>query len=105
MQQDAGNASSSALSGELHLVQLTTTLAWQACNSCHFRVACRPLPASSQARHSWTWIGDAVACCYRVTDLPLPALADGLEFAVQAADWLGRWPPASTADTLKLLRP
>ena len=105
MQQDAGNASNCAQSGELHLVQLSTTLAWQASDSDHFRVSCRPLPASSQARQPWTWMGDAVASCYRVTDLPLPAAADGLEFMVQAADRPGRWPTASTAETIQLLRP
>ena len=105
MQQDAGNASHSDQAGDLHPVQLSTTLAWQASHSGLFRVSCRPLPACSQARRAWTWMSDAVACCYRVTDLPLPAAADGFEFVVQAADQLGRWSPASTAETLELLRP
>ena len=105
MQQCAGSASHSAQAVELHPVQLSTTLAWQASHSGQFRVSCRPLPACSQAHQPWTWMSDAVACCYRVTDLPLPAAADGFEFVVQGADRLGAWPPASTAQTLKLLRP
>ena len=105
MPLDTGNALHSDQAGDLYSVLLSTTLAWQASHIGHFRVSCRPLPACTQAHQPWTWMSDAVACCYRVTDLPLPAAADGFEFVVQAADWLGRWSPASTAETLKLLRP
>lgn len=104
-QQGAGNASHSAQAEELHPVQLSTTLTWQASHTGRFRVSCRPLTAGSQARQPWTWMSDAVACCYRVTDLPLPAAAEGFEFVVQGADQCGHWPPASTAEALQLLRP
>ena len=53
----------------------------------------------------WVWLGTTVVCLFRVNQLQVPTNAVSVQFAVQAADALGRLVPFDNAAISTVSRP
>ena len=59
----------------------------------------------AESTPGWTWLGTTETSQFRVTQLEVPVNATSVEFAVQAADVLGKLTPFESSAFATMQRP